>query len=54
MNNLRLEIKDNIARLTFDLEYEKVNKLSLAVLEELNDKLDEIKNNSSIKALLIQ
>jgi 3-hydroxyacyl-CoA dehydrogenase/enoyl-CoA hydratase/3-hydroxybutyryl-CoA epimerase len=54
MSNLRLEIKDNIARLTIDLQNEKVNKLSLAVLEELNEKLDEIKDNSSIKALLIQ
>jgi len=54
MNNLRLEINDNIARLTIDLENEKVNKLSIKVLEELDEKLNEIKDNSSIKALLIQ
>lgn len=54
MNNLYLEINDNIARLTFDLEGEKVNKLSFEVLEELNEKIDLVKNDSSIKALVIQ
>ena len=54
MNNLKLQISENIARLTFDLENEKVNKLSINVLEELDAKIDEIKNNHSIKALVIQ
>ena len=54
MNNLYLEINDNIARLTFDLEGEKVNKLSFEVLEELNEKIDLVKSDSSIKALVIQ
>lgn len=54
MSNLKLEINDNIARLTFDLENEKVNKLSIKVLEELDERLNEIKDNLSIKALLIQ
>ena len=54
MKNLNLEIKDGIARITFDLENEKVNKLSTKVLSEFDETLDVIKNNSSIKALLIQ
>lgn len=54
MSNLNLEIKEGIARLNFDLENEKVNKLSIAVLEELDEKLEQIKDNSSIKALVIQ
>lgn len=54
MKNLNLEIKDSIARITFDLENEKVNKLSTKVLSEFDETLDVIKNNSSIKALLVQ
>ncbi|MGA1932420.1 3-hydroxyacyl-CoA dehydrogenase NAD-binding domain-containing protein [Arcobacter sp. YIC-464] len=54
MKNLNLEIKDGIARITFDLENEKVNKLSTKVLSEFDETLDVIKNNSSIKALLVQ
>lgn len=53
MKNLFLEIKAGIARLTLDLENEKVNKLSIAVLEEFDEVLDSIKDNSSIKALVI-
>ena len=53
MKNLYLEIKAGIARLTIDLENEKVNKLSIAVLEEFDEVLESIKNNSSIKALVI-
>lgn len=53
MKNLYLEIKAGIARLTIDLENEKVNKLSIAVLEEFDEVLDSIKDNSSIKALVI-
>ena len=40
--NIKLEINEFIATLTFDLENEKVNKLSFAVLNEFNEKLDEI------------
>lgn len=54
MKNLNLEIKDSIARITFDLENEKVNKLSTNVLSEFDETLDVIKNNSSIKALVVQ
>ncbi|UTJ07680.1 3-hydroxyacyl-CoA dehydrogenase NAD-binding domain-containing protein [Arcobacter roscoffensis] len=54
MKNLNLEIKDGIARITFDLENEKVNKLSTKVLSEFDETLDVIKNNSSIKALVVQ
>lgn len=54
-NSLMLEIKDsNIAYLTFDLVDEKVNKLSAPVLSDLENKLEEIKANSDIRALVIQ
>lgn len=43
--------QDGIAELTFNLPNEKVNKLSLPVMEELEKHLDQIANNSSIKAL---
>jgi 3-hydroxyacyl-CoA dehydrogenase/enoyl-CoA hydratase/3-hydroxybutyryl-CoA epimerase len=53
MSNITLEIKQNIAILIFDLENEKINKLSFDVLKEFDEKLDIIKNDPSIKALLI-
>ena len=53
MSNINLEIKQNIATLTFDLENEKINKLSFEILKEFDEKLDEIKDNSEIKALVI-
>ena len=46
-------MKIGIARLTFDLENEKINKLSFAVLEQLSQILDDIKNNTSVKILVI-
>ncbi len=51
--NIKLEINQNIATITFDLENEKINKLSFAVLNEFDEKLNEIKLDSSIKALVI-
>ena len=42
-----------IANLVFDLENEKVNKLSQAVLLELEAILEEIKNNKKLNLLLI-
>lgn len=42
-----------IARLTFDLEGEKVNKLSSWVLDELESLLVELKSREGVKALLI-
>lgn len=44
---------DGIAHLVFDYPDEKVNKISLAVLEELDTILDGIKDNAQIKALVI-
>ncbi len=50
----KLTITQNgIARLVFDYPDEKVNKISLDVLEELNSILEEIKSNEQIKALVI-
>ena len=53
MSNINLEIKQNIATLTFDLENEKINKLSFEILKQFDDKLNQIKEDSSIKALII-
>lgn len=54
MSNLTCEIKNDIATISFDLKKEKVNKLSFHVLEELNEILNSIKNNDSIKLLVLQ
>ena len=40
MSNINLEIKQNIATLTFDLENEKINKLSFEILKQFDDKLN--------------
>ena len=53
MSNINLEIKQNIATLTFNLENEKINKLSFEILKEFDKRLDEIKDDNSIKALII-
>lgn len=51
---LSLTLENNgIAKLTFDLPNEKVNKLSSLVLFELNEILNEIANNKKIKILQI-
>jgi 3-hydroxyacyl-CoA dehydrogenase/enoyl-CoA hydratase/3-hydroxybutyryl-CoA epimerase len=54
MKNLNLIIEEEIATITFDLVKQKVNKLSFEVLAQLDSLLDEIKDNTSIKALVIQ
>ncbi len=54
MANLDLKIENSIATITFDLQNERVNKLSFKVLSELELLLDEIKNDTGIKALVIQ
>src|SRR5512140_861657 len=46
--------KDGIAVLTFDLPGEKVNKLTAAVMEELNTLLDELAVRREIKALVFR
>ena len=53
MSNMTLEIKQNIATLTFDLQNEKINKLSFEILKEFKEILNTIENDSSIKALVI-
>lgn len=53
MSNINLEIKQNVATLIFDLKDEKVNKLSFEILKEFDEKLNQIKEDSSIKALVI-
>ena len=53
MSNIILEINQNIATLTFDLQNEKINKLSFEILKEFKEILNTIENDSSIKALVI-
>ena len=53
INNLKFEINQNIATITFDLENEKVNKLSFEVLKEFDEKLNLVEENEQIKALVI-
>ncbi len=45
---------DGIAILTFDLPGEKVNKLTTAVMEELDNLLDEIRARKEIRALIFR
>jgi len=45
-------IENNIGIVTFDLPGEKANKLSAAVMEELNKKLDELAQKKDLKCLL--
>ena len=53
MKNLHLSIKDYIATISFNLENEKINKLSFKVIEEFNTLLDEIHTNKTLKALIV-
>ncbi|VUD48634.1 Fatty acid oxidation complex subunit alpha [Thalassocella blandensis] len=46
-------IEDGLAQLLFDLQGESVNKFSKAVLEELNQVLELVEQNSDIKGLLL-
>ncbi len=53
-NAFQYSMGDNgVARLIFDLPNEKVNKLSLPVVEELEGIIDQIKDNKDIKALVL-
>ncbi len=54
MENMNLTTTNGIATLILDLKDEKVNKLSFGVLEELDAILDTIKNDTSIKLLVIE
>ena len=53
MSNIKFEINQDIAMITFDLENEKINKLSFEVLKEFDEKLNLVEENSEIKALVI-
>jgi 3-hydroxyacyl-CoA dehydrogenase / enoyl-CoA hydratase / 3-hydroxybutyryl-CoA epimerase len=53
--SFHLEIDQRgIANLTFDLPGEKVNTISIERLEELNDILEKLSHDSSVKALVIR
>ncbi len=53
-NTLSLEIdKNGVANLIFDACNQKVNKLSIQVLEEFEKYIEQIKNDSKIKILII-
>ena len=55
MNAFHLDKRpDGIAVLTFDLPGEKVNKLTTAVMNELDQILDELAANHEIRALVIR
>jgi 3-hydroxyacyl-CoA dehydrogenase/enoyl-CoA hydratase/3-hydroxybutyryl-CoA epimerase len=46
--------KENVAILTFDLPGEKVNKLTMAVMEELDRILDDMASNKEIRSLVFR
>lgn len=46
-------IKDSIANLVFDLEGESINKLSKAVVAQLDEAISAIEENDKVKALII-
>ena len=52
-HHIKQTINNNIATLCFDMENEKVNKLSQEVLREFQSHLEAIKDNREIKLLLI-
>ncbi len=53
-NAIKVElIENNIAQLTFDLVDESINKLSKAVVEELDSAISEVEKHQDAKALLI-
>lgn len=53
-NAFTLDInKEGIANIIFDLPGEKVNKISMSVMQELDGLLDEVAANKDIKALTI-
>lgn len=54
-NLLKFSLDSNgVATITFDLENEKVNKLSVPVLIELNSLIDEVANNKKVHLLLFK
>ena len=53
INNIKFEINQDIATITFDLQNEKINKLSFEILKEFDEKLNLVKDDHTIKALVI-
>ena len=45
---IRLSVEDSIARITFDLPGQKVNKLSRAVMQRLGEVLDELEGRNEM------
>ncbi len=54
MNTIQLKVQDGIAQLIFDMEGEKVNKLSTPVMRELETHLDALGTRDDVKALVFQ
>ena len=53
-NAIRVElIRDSIANLVFDLQDESINKLSQAVVKQLDEAVTAIEEHESVKALII-
>ena len=50
---IRLSVEDSIARITFDLPGQKVNKLSRAVMERLGEVLDELEGRTDIRGAVL-
>lgn len=53
INNIKFEINQEIATITFDLQNEKINTLSFEVLKEFDEKLNLVQQDHTIKALVI-
>lgn len=53
IQNMNLTINKGIATLLLDMQGEKVNKLSFSFLEELDVMIESVRNDTSIKALII-
>ncbi len=51
---MTLDIRENIATLTFDLPGEKVNKLSSKVLHSLGDAIEKIESAAGVRACILQ
>ena len=50
---IRLSVEDSIARITFDLPGQKVNKLSRAVMQRLGEVLDELEGRTDIRGAVL-
>ena len=53
INNIKFEINQDIATITFDLKDEKINKLSFEILKEFDEKLDLVQKKIFLLQVLI-